>query len=92
MAARRRLVVRLDPIQTMFSIAPCALPRSLRTPYLDVLYNALVPELSLRAVSCRGEGIRRDVQQRAAAGVGDAAGSDRDCGLLAAHFRGDGRI
>jgi hypothetical protein len=23
MAARRRLVVRLDPLQTMFSIAPC---------------------------------------------------------------------
>lgn len=90
MAARRGLVVHLDPIQIMFSIAPW--PEARGPPYLDVLYNALVAELSPRVVSRGGEGVWGDVQQRATAGIGDATGSDRDFGLLAAHSQGDGWV
>jgi hypothetical protein len=74
--------MRLDPIQTLFSIARW--PESCETPYLDVLYNALVPELSLGAESRRGEGVWGDVQERATAGIGDVAASDGDWLVLAA--------
>jgi hypothetical protein len=51
--------------------------------HLDVLDHTLVPELAPCDVSCCGEGIRRDVQQRAIAVVGDVQRRNRDCSWLA---------
>ena len=56
-------------------------------PYLNVLYYALVPKVSPWTVSRRGRCIRRNVQERATARIGDGAGGDRDLGVLAAHSR-----
>jgi hypothetical protein len=63
------------------------LPRAWWKPYLNVLYYALVPKVSLRGVSRRGGRIRCDVQEGATTRVGDGAGGDRDWGVLAAHSR-----
>jgi hypothetical protein len=62
-------------------------PRVQWDPYLDILYYALVPKVSLWAVSRRGGRIRCDVQEGATTRVGDGAGGDRDLGVLAAHSR-----
>jgi hypothetical protein len=44
-----------------------------------VVDDAVIPELPLCRISRRGEGIRGDVQERAAATVCDAQGSNGDC-------------
>jgi hypothetical protein len=51
--------------------------------YLDVVNHAIVAKFAPGAVSGRGKGIRRDVQQRAVAGVGDVERGNRDWRMLA---------
>lgn len=74
--AVRQCCSSLDPIDVFSLNSPRR--KSLET-YEYVVDDGVVTQLSLGMISCRGEGIRCDVQERATAGVCDVEGSNGNC-------------
>lgn len=65
--------------QAEVSVNPAFFRGGRSAAYLNVFHDAVVSEVPPRIVPGGGEGVRGDVQEEAAARVGDGDGGDGDC-------------